>query len=297
MSVIAEFKKVLEEEKLSANTIYQYTRYANEYINQFGNPLEQEEKEIKKNIENIVINRKKPKGENEDEAKKKNRTAKAQVLKAVIALRKSKGLDTMTLLELYDTVNKEAQIRAVETKQEGDESLPPFLTYNKQVNELYETNDPEKIRQFLINKLIIASNCRNKDLVATIIRTKKEYEKMDSNKNYIYVYRNRVEFIRNDYKTAKTYGQKKTILNDAKIANSARIVFQHDPDHNLIPKNFAEQNLSRYILNSTFKLGETNIVKMYLKHYNTLNRAKKVSENRGTALETLQENYNIAQED
>jgi hypothetical protein len=292
MSVIEEFKKQLEEEKLSANTIYQYTRYANEYIKQFGNPLDQDEKTIKKNIEKIVVYKKKPK-DSEEQANKKMRSGKAQVLKAVIALRKTKGLDTMTLIELYAVVNNEAQIRAVETKQEGDESLPPFLTYNQQVNDLYDTNDPEKIRQYLINKLLISSNCRNQDLVAKIIRTKKEYDRMDADKNYIYVNRNRVDFIRNNYKTANTYGRKTTILSDGKIANAARIVFQHDPDHTLIPKNFWEQNLSRYVMNSTFKLGETNIMKMYLKHFNSLSQAKKISDNRGTALETLQENYNI----
>jgi hypothetical protein len=292
MSVIEEFKKQLEEEKFSKNTVYQYVRYANEYINQFGNPLEQEEKEIKKNIEKIVVYKKKPK-DSEEDANKKMRSGKAQVLKAVIALRKTKGLDTMTLIEVYDDVNREAQTRAVETKQEGDDSLPPFLNYNQQVNDLYDTNDPEKIRQYLINKLLISSNCRNKDLVATIIQTKTEYNTMERDKNYIYVLRNRVEFIRNDYKTASTYGTKRTILNDAKIANSARIVYQHDPDHNLIPRNYWEQNLSRYVMNATFKLGETNIMKMYLKHFNSLSQAKKISDNRGTALETLEENYNI----
>jgi hypothetical protein len=292
MSVIEEFKKQLEEEKLSVNTIYQYTRYANEYIKQFGNPLDQDEKTIKKNIEKIVVYKKKPK-DSEEQANKKMRSGKAQVLKAVIALRKTKGLDTMKLIEVYADVNKEAQIRAVETKQEGDESLPPFLTYNKQVNELYDTNEPEEIRKYLINKLLISSNCRNQDLVATIIKTKREYDRMDANKNYIYVNRNRVEFIRNNYKTEWKYGRKTTILNDAKIANAARIIFQHDPDHNLIPRNYWEQNLSRYVTNATFKLGETNIMKMYLKHFNSLSQAKKISDNRGTAIETLQENYNI----
>lgn len=295
MSIIDEFKKVLEEEKFSKNTIYQYIRYANEYIKQFGNPLEQEEEQIKKNIENIKVDKKKPK-DSKEESNKKIRTGKAQVLKAVVALRKSKGLSYADLGELYQEIRKDDHERAVETKQEGDESLPPFLTYNKMVNDLYDTNDPEQIRQYLINKLLISSNCRNKDLVATIIKTKKEYDKMDRNKNYIYVNRNRVEFIRNDYKTASKYGTKRTILNDSKIANSARIVFQHDPDHNLIPKNYWENNLSRYVHNTTFKLGETNIMKMYLKHFNTLGQAKKISDNRGTSLEVIQENYNIAKD-
>lgn len=290
MTVIEDFKKILEDEKFSKNTIYQYIRYATEYINQFGNPLEQEEKEIMKNIKKIKVNAKKKEGADD----KLMKSAMAQVLKAVVALRKSFGKSYDTMVDLYDIVNKKARDRAVETKEEADDSLPPFTTYNQQVNELYDTNDPDKIRQYLINKLIISSNCRNKDLVAKIIRTRKEYEHMSPDKNYLYVNRNRVEFIRNDYKTSSTYGRKITILNDAKLANSARIVFLHDDDHYLVPKQFWENTLSRYITKQTFGLGETNIMKMYLKHYNSLGQAKKVSDNRGTALETLQENYNIA---
>lgn len=290
MSVIAEFKRVLEEEKFSKNTIYQYTRYANEYINQYGNPLEQDEKEIMKNIENIRINAKKKEGADD----KLMKSAKAQVLKAIVALRKSKGKSYDRLIDLYDTVNREAHNRAVENKEEANNDLPTFTEYNQRVNALYDTNDPEKIRQYLINKLIISSNCRNRDLVAKIIRTKREYEHMSPDKNYLYVNRNRVEFIRNDYKTANTYGRKITAFSDAKLANSARIVFLEDEDHYLVPRQFWENNLSRYITKQTFGYGETNIMKMYLRHYNSLSQAKKVSDNRGTALETLQENYNIA---
>lgn len=300
-NLITEFKKVLEEEKYGKNTIYQYARYLNEYVNQYGDPAKQPQKLIYKNINKIQITKKgkKPKADQEEEKKeneKKLTTAKGQTLKAVIAYLKSKGLPSYDLVVLFEDVKEQEQKKAEENKKEADESLPPFMTYYDDVKRLYDTNEPEKIRQYLINKLLITANCRNQDLVATIIKTKNELDNMDEKKNYIYVNRNTVKFIRNDYKTAKAYGSKITTTSDEKMANAARIVYQHDENHNLIPEKYWHQNLSRFVHNATFKLGETNIMKMYLKHYNSLSQAKKISDNRGTSLEKLQENYNIEQQ-
>jgi len=299
-NLITEFKQVLEEEKFSKNTIYQYARYLNEYINQYGDPAKQPQKLIYKNIKKIQITKKGkiPKAEEEEKKEdvKKLTTAKGQTLKSVIAYLKSKGLPSYDLVKLFEDVKKQESKKAEENKLEADESLPPYMTYYDDVNRLYDTDEPEKIRQYLINKLLVVSNCRNQDLVATIIKTKNELDNMDEKKNYIYVNRNTVKFIRNDYKTVKAYGTKITTVSDEKMANSARIVYQHDENHNLIPEKYWEQNLSRFVHNATFKLGETNIMKMYLKHYNTLAQAKKISDNRGTSLEKLQENYNINQE-
>ena len=295
--IITEFKQVLEEEKKSKNTIYQYARYLNEYINQYGDPAKQPQKLIYKNIKNIQIVKKGKKPKEEEEADpRKLTTAKGQTLKSVIAYLNSKGLPSYNLVKLFEDVKKQEAQKAEENKIEADESLPPFMSYYDDVNRLYDTDEPEKIRQYLINKLLIVSNCRNQDLVATIIKTKNELDNMDETKNYIYVNRNSVKFIRNNYKTVSAYGKKITTVSDEKMANAARIVYQHDENHNLIPENYWEQNLSRFVHNSTFKLGETNIMKMYLKHYNSLKQAKKISDNRWTSLEKLHENYYINQE-
>ena len=299
-NLIIEFKQVLEEEKYSKNSIYQYARYLNEYVSQYGDPAKQPQKLIYKNIKKIQITKKGkiPKVEEGNGGDlRKLTTAKGQTLKSVIAYLKSKGLPSYDLVKLFEDVKKQEAEKAVENKIEADESLPPYMTYYDDVNRLYDTDEPEKIRQFLINKLLVVSNCRNQDLVATIIKTKNELDNMDETKNYVYVARNTVKFIRNDYKTVKAYGSKITTVSDEKMANSARIVYQHDENHNLIPEKYWEQNLSRFVHNSTFKLGETNIMKMYLKHYNSLAQAKKISDNRGTSLEKLQENYYINQEE
>jgi len=313
-NIITEFKQVLEEENYSKNSIYQYARYLNEYVSQYGDPAKQPQKLIYKNIKKIQITKKgkkhgdtpsAPKHEGGSKGVKplpdggdprKLTTAKGQTLKAVIAYLKSKGLPSYDLVKLFEDVKQQEAERAEENKIEADESLPPYMTYHDDVGRLYDTDEPEKIRQFLINKLLVVSNCRNQDLVATIIKTKNELDNMDETKNYIYVNRNTVKFIRNDYKTVKAYGTKITTVSDEKMANSARIVYQHDENHNLIPEKYWEQNLSRFVHNSTFKLGETNIMKMYLKHYNSLSQAKKISDNRGTSLEKLHENYNINQQ-
>jgi len=209
-NLITEFKQVLEEEKYSKNTIYQYARYLNEYVIQYGDPAKQPQKLIYKNIKKIQITKKGkiPKEEEEKKEEKKLTTAKGQTLKSVIAYLKSKGLPSYDLVKLFEDVKQQEAEKAEENKIEADETLPPYMTYYDDVNRLYDTDEPEKIRQYLINKLLVVSNCRNLDLVATIIKTKNELDNMDENKNYIYVNRNTVKFIRNDYKTVKAYGTK-----------------------------------------------------------------------------------------
>ena len=292
--LIEEFKKILEEEHYGKNTIYQYGRYLTEYVKQFGDPSKQTQKQVYKNIKNIQI-RKTGKKHNDvlEEDVKKLTTAMGQTLKAVIAYLKTKGLPSHDITILFEMVKGKEQQKAEENKKEADETLPPFMTYYEMINDLYDTNEPEKIRQYLVNKLIILTNCRNQDLIATIIQTKNELDKADPKKNYIYVKGKTVKFIRNNYKTAKTYGTKITTTRDEKLANACRIVYQHDENHNVVPEKYWETNLSRFIHNSTFNLGETNIMKMYLKHYNRLAKAKQISEKRGTSLETLHGNYNI----
>ena len=56
--ITTEFKQVLEEQKYSKNSIYQYARYLNEYIKQYGDPANQPQKLIYKNIKKIQITKK-----------------------------------------------------------------------------------------------------------------------------------------------------------------------------------------------------------------------------------------------
>lgn len=282
---IDNFQEYLEQQNLSQNTIYQYVKYLKHYVNEYGMPNGQQY-EVSKNIENLKLKKQKIKAE--------QASTKSQTLKAVIAYRKYKKLPNETIVELYNDVNKEARLRAEEQKAELNEKLMSFKEYNNKVNELYDEDDIEKIRAYLINKLLSISNCRNLDLVSNLITTKTEYKKMKDNENYLYLHKNDLYFIRNNYKTADKYGKKEMLINEPKHKLKLKKAFKllHKKDNQLIPKDELN-NLSRYILKKTFNLGETKIMKIMLKEKNTLGEAEKIGQNRGTSLSTLQQNYNI----
>jgi hypothetical protein len=63
-------------------------------------------------------------------------------------------------------------------------------------------------------------------------------------------------------------------------------------DNNLIPD---VGNLADYVIRNTNNLGETKLLKMSLKAKNSLADATKIGEKRGTALPTLQQNYNLVE--
>jgi hypothetical protein len=288
-----DFLKHLEEKEYAKKTISQYYAFAKKYFDKNGDPAEQTQDEIIANINAYEPRRiKKASGEEAKPAL----VGRTQLIKAIIAYLKFKKLPHDKISQLFMEINKADVLMAKERNQKLVEELMPYSEYMKMVNALYDTNEPEKLRQFIINKLLLASNCRNTDLNAIIITTQREYEDMDQDLNYLYVDENNdIRFIRNAYKTAKTYGSKVTKITSKKLSIAIRVMKIHTADdgHHLIPKTYRGDNLARYIKKMTFGIGETKLMKIVLAERNSLAKAKQISVNRGTSLETLQSNYNI----
>lgn len=288
---IENFREYLEKNNLSKNTIYQYLKYIKLYANEYGLPTGEDEFIITKNIETLKLKK--------DAIKDEKASTKSQTLKAVVSFRKSLNLPVSKIIELYSDVNKEARMRAEELKHQQNEELMSFSEYNKLVDDLYDEKDVEKLRQYLINKILTIANVRNMDLVARLI-TPKEYDSVYKNKpdeNYLYLDDNKVYLVRNKYKTVGSYGTKISIIREprknTKINTAFRLLKNYDDM--LVPKEKLT-DLSRYITKLTFGLGETKLFKIVLRENNTLGKASKLSENRGTSLATLQQNYNIVED-
>ena len=291
------FKTFLEDKEYAKKTVSQYYQYANEYLQKYGDPAEQSQEEVVENINGFSsINKRKTK---QDAEPKPNTSGRGQLIKAIVAYLKFKNKPHDKISELFVEINKADVIRAKERNEKLAEELMPYSKYVEMVNALYDNNEPEKLRQYIINKLLLASNCRNADLNAIIITTEQEYKDMDTDLNYLYVNEdNDIEFIRNAYKTASTYGSKVTKIKSKKLSVATRImkIYTAEDGHHLIPKNYRGDNLARFIKKMTFNIGEAKLLKIVLGENNSLAKAKKISNNRGTSLETLQQNYNIKQE-
>lgn len=182
-----------------------------------------------------------------------------------------------------------------ETNKKIIEDLPEFEKYLKDVNGL-KKKQPVK---YIINTLLIELACRNKDLDCELFigQPKSELKKRKrqayaNEKNFLEVRSKDVVLHRKFYKTARKYGEKKNVIKNLKLRNS---IAQHYNDRDtLIP--FSVSNLSRYIESQTFNLGENKIFKMqvgYYKNKGDLQKIKEMGESRGTALDTVAENYDL----
>jgi len=284
-----EYRAYLVEANLSANTINQYGKYLSAYVKKYGFPDDDEE-DIYNNIENLVI---------EKANGKPVKSTKSQTLKAVCSYRKFKHLPCEKLVKMYGEVSDEAKRDAKERNEKLNETLPSLKEHNEWVNGLYDLTDLGKTRAYVINKLLINCNVRNMDLDAKIITKAGQLKKIADDENYIHIQKNKVTFVRRNYKTAKTYGEKRDEdcvgrNEKTKFVKALRAILKLSGNNKVIPE---VGNLADYVIRQTNGLGETRLLKMSLKAKNSLADASRIGEKRGTNLNTLHQNYNLVLEE
>lgn len=184
------------------------------------------------------------------------------------------------------------------TKNQNDKKkqIYPSLQELKDYTEyLY---DNSKWTDYVINYLLLNHYVRNKDLDFIITLRKKDTT--DKKKNYIWL-DNRYKkalYIRRDYKTADTYGEKQSIIKDDKFITALRRILSHQKHKEnegvFIPN---ENALGYYIQKATFQeLGEGNYLKIIINHHlqnENPHILKEISKERGTDIQTLISNYSV----
>ena len=164
-------------------------------------------------------------------------------------------------------------------------ALPTLEEFDDYLNWLFEQR---RFQEYVVNWLIRFCNVRNQDLIMYVVTAKRDAN--DPCKNYIWLEskRQRAVYIRNVYKTSKTYGPKEIELTDecflyALKRSKASFPITNDPSH-----------IGYYIQKMSYKqLGEGNLLKILINHYkNDVNELEKISKNRGTNWKTLMTSYN-----
>ena len=163
----------------------------------------------------------------------------------------------------------------------SDETLPTVKEIKTYMNSLY---DKENYYAFAILYLMVTYQTRNKDLILTIVKSKKETNDKD---NFIILGKSQAVYIRNNYKTAYKYGTKTHVIKNLKFMNAIQGL-----THLLKPT----VNIDRVIKKVTSGIGSVNegtLAKIMLRENNTISGLIKVSKNRGTDVNTLINSYNI----
>ena len=155
--------------------------------------------------------------------------------------------------------------------------------------------------KYIVSFIILKISTRNQD-VAMIDVHKDPKPEYDLKRNHLILDGKSVIFIRNVYKTAKTYGQKKNIIINEKFYNFLELFLDGSETKPLLTKkdgspidsNQVGSYMKRYIV---LKLTEGEVLKAVLKYTDesgSYEKLRLLSFNRGTAVSTLLSEYDVS---
>lgn len=187
--------------------------------------------------------------------------------------------------------------KKMDSKKEANQllkgKLMAYKTFQVKASKL---TDP---LSYMVNYLLLNFNIRNMDFRLKIVFDRKEMG--DKSINYIYVVNTKVFFVRNIYKTAKTYGSKENAISNQKFRKAVlefsggypTYFFTNKQGEMITETNHLGAIIPKYTIGN---YNESEIFKMCVREIHRkgdLNRLKRLSKNRGTALETIINEYNI----
>ena len=149
-------------------------------------------------------------------------------------------------------------------------------------------------RDFICNYLIRYYYVRNQDLLFDICETKRETLE-DQTKNYLWLDRKnqRVNYIRNTYKTAKTYGQKVTAITNERFLRAVKVC---NRQLYCFPLTTEPDKIGYWVSKITFRqLGEGRMLKIIIDHYKSdYSKIQEIARSRGTNENVLLTSYSIS---
>lgn len=174
--------------------------------------------------------------------------------------------------------------------------IPSYKEIKDYIDGLYDTNK----QKYIVNSLIFRYGVRNKD-VNVFITEKKKGEKYEDNKNYILIKKSSAEWIRNDYKTLKSYGRKVIIIKEKKLLEAIKEMPLNTYLLSGSSVGLSENSLNTTITRMLYKhngknLTEGDYFKVLVieaqKQKEPMKRLSELARQRGTNLETIHEYYN-----
>ena len=214
--------------------------------------------------------------------------SKQALINIGILVRRLYKLNVETLEKERESTKNEIVGQVKEKNSEIKDDLPSLDELEEYTDYLYEN---KKWFEYIINYLLINYQTRNKDLDFTIVGLKRDTK--DKEKNFMWLERGKVTFIRNNYKTSGTYGTKTDVISDEKFLTAMKRMKTKIGTNSFIPN---PDDPSYYVKKSTYKqIGEGAYFKILVdSNRGDLQKLKSMGNSRGTALNTIATNYDIA---
>ena len=216
-----------------------------------------------------------------------NPNTRLDMLNLIIVIRNELELSVEKLKEYRSELKQQQKAHQVSKMSDAGDKLMTYDDFTKALGEAYKK---EEWKKYIVNTLMMRYGVRNKDLNLSIVKTKKE---MTDGNNYLLLKKDKVVFIRDDYKTHKTYGKKTHEIHD-KLFNEA---VKKTGVGKLIAEAQTSNGLRKLYIN---KMGEAKVFKMMIDHYYDADEPasiKRLAADRGTSLSVVQGFYNVNAED
>ena len=220
-----------------------------------------------------------------------NANSQQALLNIGILIRKLYELPVDKMIKFRDR-NK---VKLQETVKESNKylsNLPTLKDLEDFTDHLYDNKD---YLDYAINFLLLEYNVRNADLALEIVTKKRDAN--DKTKNYLWITPKKVTYIRNNFKTSDTYGTKIHTITDKKFMTAIKYLLkcQNKKDTNKMCF-FPSVEQAGYVVKkaSYQQLGSGTYFKIAVDtHRNDLQKIKQMGMNRGTATDTIADNYDI----
>ena len=192
------------------------------------------------------------------------------------------------------------------TKEEKKGQLPTAKELIAHENRLYIDGE---WTGYIITHLLRVLSTRNKDLDLKIIAADRSKRKgvAGDKQNYLILRSNNIQVIRNNYKTFKTYGQKKNLVPSRKLNKAVReMIAERDltlgkDTINLLStkagERLGEESIAKKIRKYTYRgLSEGDYNKVFtsaVAEIKDIKKLEKISNNRGSSLEVILQEYHL----
>lgn len=205
--------------------------------------------------------------------------------------------DLPKLKELLRQTSEDKIVKKVEDFKQLETDL--YDAIEAYIHSPSVVDNPQK---FITNWLVFYLNTRNADLICKIVDGMDaiQYDEgvdgdttLNNDTNYLVYYPNKVEFIRNTYKTSSKYGSKIKTITDPLFINAVSNMPLNDYLLVKNPKSIGNAVMRKLYTHEGKHMTEIDYLHNNITHFkHDINKLKQIEHNRGTDLHTLLTAYN-----
>lgn len=212
-----------------------------------------------------------------------------------ILIYQNNNLPLGKLATYRDLIQQQKHEHLMARNKDKNITLPSMIDLNRHLKSLM---DADEYRKYVLNYLLITFGVRNEDVDVFITNNRNEL--LNRERNYLFVFKNKIQWIRNKYKTFKNYGTKTINITAKQFISAVNelpldewLLVDSNGDH-IVPSS-----VGRYIQDRTYnEIGEGDIFKIIIKDItnkgkNVLTKLSQLSDWRGTDLKTIAQFYDI----